>query len=391
VVLEFPPFSEVFPPALKVLVPDFFRYDWPPDPGDLLFFDLETTGLSSGAGTLAFLAAFGRFVKSKGRPGDKAGANLNLEVTQYLLLDYPGETDFLEAALAEFGRKGPPGGFTPQGKAPEGKPPLAVTYNGKTFDAQILKVRCLMNGMIPPVFSHADLLHPARRLWKRVLPSCSQGEIETAVLGLDRTGDIPGAMAPDIWFGFLKTGETGPLGGICDHNIKDISGLARLFHALVNISGDPLGTLAAYRGDLENLALHWRKLCRAYAPLEDAIHETGAALLAEAVERGHPRAAFVLARDLFRRGDFEAGRACLEKTARGRHAAQANSRIRAEAYRALAIDADRRLGDRERALLYTDAALALDTPAGALPARLREDLERRRDRLVGNMAIGGDP
>jgi hypothetical protein len=259
---------------------------------------------------------------------------------------------------------------------------LTVTYNGKTFDAQILKVRCLMNGMAPPVLSHADLLHPARRLWKRVLPSCSQGAIETAVLGLDRTGDIPGAMAPDIWFDFLKTGETGPLGGICDHNVRDISGLARLFHAMVTISGDPLGTHAAYRWDLESLALHWRKLCRAYAPLEDAIHETGAALLAEAVERGHPRAAFVLARDLFRCGDFEAGRACLEKTACGRHAAEAGSRIRAEAYRALAIDADRRLGDRERALLYTDAALALDAPAGALPARLREDLERRRDRLT---------
>jgi uncharacterized protein YprB with RNaseH-like and TPR domain len=359
-ILDFPPFPKVLPPALKALVPDFLQHTWPLETGDLLFFDLETTGLSGGAGTLAFLAAFGRFAKSK------AAGNLILEATQYLLLDYPGENDFLEAALAEFGKGG--------------KPPWMLTYNGKTFDAQILKVRCLMNGMTPPVFSHADLLHPARRLWKRVLPSCSQGEIETAALGLDRTGDVPGAMAPDIWFDYLKNGETGALKGICDHNIKDIYGLARLFHALVNISGNPLGTHSVYRWDLENLALHWRKLCRTHAPLEESLHETGAVLLAEAAERGHPRAAFTLALDLFRRGDFEAGRAWLEKIAcHAVRAEHADTRISAAAYRVLAIDAERRLCDREQALLYTEAALDLNAP---LSARLREDLIRRRDRLA---------
>ncbi|MDR0388096.1 MAG: ribonuclease H-like domain-containing protein, partial [Treponema sp.] len=94
--LEVPSFPRVFPPSLGILIPDLHRYTpGTAGPGDLLFFDLETTGLSSGAGTVAFLAAFGRMV-----PG-----NPNLEVTQYLLLDYPGEDDFLEAALAEFRRE----------------------------------------------------------------------------------------------------------------------------------------------------------------------------------------------------------------------------------------------------------------------------------------------
>jgi tetratricopeptide (TPR) repeat protein len=306
---------------------------------------------------------------------------LRLEITQYLLLDHSGEYDFLEAVLAEFAAK------------PGGLPPLIVSYNGKSFDAQILKSKCIVNGISPPGFFHADLLHPARRLWKRVLPACSQGEIETAVLGLDRTGDIPGAMAPDIWFNFLKTGETGDLEGICNHNVKDIFGLARLFHALAVIAGDPLGVHSIYRYDLENLALHWRQACRKqdeYPLYDEEIQRTGNALLTEAAGRGHPRAAFALGRDLFRCGDYEKGRIYLEKAVRG-NPALFYSRARAAAYRALAIDAERRLKDRTLALGYSEAALALDTPhagSGALSPKLREDLTRRRDRLAGkNTAV----
>jgi hypothetical protein len=298
--------------------------------------------------------------------------NPNLEVTQYLLLDYPGEDDFLEAALAEFRRE------------KTGGTPLTVTYNGKSFDAQILKTRCLMKGRAPPVFCHADLLHPARRLWKRVLPSCSQGAIETAVLGLDRTGDTPGAMAPDIWFAFLKTGETAALRGICDHNARDISGLARLFSAMARIAEDPLEAHGAYGYDLEGLALHWRKACRPGACgwdglCEGEIPETGKTLLSAAAGQGHPRAALALARDLFLAGDHNAGRGYLRRVAEGDHPPY----TRALACRSLAIDAERRLKNPSLALSYTEAALNRDM---ALPPRLREDLTRRRDRLAAKAA-----
>ncbi len=105
------------PQALTVLVPDLRRITLQksmPEPGDFIFFDLETTGLSGGAGTIAFLAAFGQVVSE-----DK------LRITQYLLLDYPGESDFLEAVLAEFANTNS----------------VIVTYNGKCFDSQILKTR----------------------------------------------------------------------------------------------------------------------------------------------------------------------------------------------------------------------------------------------------------
>jgi uncharacterized protein YprB with RNaseH-like and TPR domain len=367
--MDVPPFPPVFPPSLGILIPDLLRYTpGEAGPGDLLFFDLETTGLSSGAGIVAFLAAFGRLV-----PGGASG-EAKLEVAQYLLLDYPGEDDFLEAVLAEFRRE------------KTGRAPLTVTYNGKAFDAQIMKTRCLMQGKAPPVFFHADLLHPARRLWKRILPSCSQGEIETAVLGLDRTGDTPGALAPDIWFAFLKTGETAALRGVCDHNAKDIFGLTRLFSAMTCIAADPLETHSVYGYDLEELALHWRKVChlnRKYGPAayggdrlcEGEIPETGNALLSAAAGQGHPLAALALARDMFLAGDHEAGRGHLRRVAEGDHPPY----IQARACRALAIDAERRLKNPSLALSYSEAALTPDT---ALPPRLREDLTRRRDRLT---------
>jgi uncharacterized protein YprB with RNaseH-like and TPR domain len=360
-----------FPPALGILAPDFSRYaalgpaGYTPGPGDLLFFDLETTGLSGGAGTVAFLAAFGRLTDAgspgampAARPREKGGGPLTLRVDQYLLLDYPGEDDFLQALLPEFG-----GG------------PLVVTYNGKSFDSQILKTRCLMNGLAPPLYAQADLLHPARRLWKRVLPSCSQGELEAALLGIARTGDTPGALAPDIWFSFLKTGETGALLGICDHNLRDIYGLARLFGALAEIAGSPCRAGEKYRCDLEELALLWRQWLRrnrdsGFLP---AAAETGAALLELALSRSYPRALYASALDLLREGRYEAGRRrLLDLVDRGGPAG-----LLAAAYRRLAVDAEWRLGDREAALVCTEAALALDIREG-----LRKDLDRRRERLL---------
>ena len=54
---------------------------------DMLFFDIETTGLSGGAGTLAFLVGIGKRIGKK------------LEVEQLFLRDYPGEPEFLEILL----------------------------------------------------------------------------------------------------------------------------------------------------------------------------------------------------------------------------------------------------------------------------------------------------
>ncbi|MDR0601749.1 MAG: ribonuclease H-like domain-containing protein [Treponema sp.] len=343
-----------FPPSLPVLVPDLGRCE-NPRPEDLLFLDLETTGLSGGAGTVAFLAAFARIV-----PGNPA----LLLTVQYLLLDYPGESDFLEALLGEFKR--------------DGKKPVVVSYNGKSFDAQILKTRCLMNGLFPPDFYHADLLHPSRRLWKMIPGGCSQGEIERSVLGIDRSDDTPGALAPDIWFHFLKTGETQALEGICDHNFRDVRGLASIFSVLARIAEDPEGA-GEYRADPEQLALIWRRTGMRNGAA--GVSETAERLLAAAAVRGCPRALFLRSRDLFVRGRDEEGRALLFRLVRGQYEAC----MRLPALRMLAVDAEWRLGDAGKALSFTEEALAL----GDMSSGLRAEMEKRKKRLVKKAETGG--
>ena len=314
------PVPAAFPKALAILVPDFDRAGRLPAPDELLFFDLETTGLSGGAGTVAFLAAFGRFAASGELPS-------RIELTQYLLLDYSGESDFIENVIKEFTAF---------------PAPFVVSYNGKSFDSQILRTRCLMNGIMPPPYFHADLLHSARRLWRRKLPDCSQATIELSVLGLDRSGDVPGVMAPDIWFSFLRSGDKKELLSVCDHNGRDISGLAALFLALGEIADAPLESRSRFRFDEEALAMSWRKALKKPSSIFGSSERNRALLLLEsAAKKGYPLAAIAMAKT-----------------------------------------AEWQLGDPALALEYTNGALH----AGELPERLREDLEKRRSRLEGKIA-----
>jgi hypothetical protein len=302
-----------------------------------VFFDLETSGLSTGAGTLAFLAAFGLPEESSPAGGRGSGGGLctRIKIIQYLLLDYPGETGFLEALAREF------------------RPSTTlVSYNGKSFDAQILKTRCLMNGLAPPVLNplnHVDLLYSARRLWKTRLPNCSQGTVEGKILSLDREGDLPGAFAPDAWFTFLRSGDAAALLRICDHNARDILGLASLFGCLCRIAADPLGEGERYCADLEQLAFLWQ----ASPGAGDREREAGRALMERGAALGYPR--------------------CCRK---------------------LAIEAEWRGGDIRGALDLVERALARNPPdspgpfpAGRLPGWLRRDLEGRRKRLLAKLQV----
>lgn len=178
-------------------------------PKNCLFFDLETTGLSGGAGTVAFLAAFGRYTDDR-----------SFAVTQYFMTDYPGETDFLACIAAEMLSL-----------------PVIVTYNGATFDIPLLRVRRTMNDMLPmEPTTHVDVLHAARRLWRRTLNDCSLGSLEAKILGLRREGDIPGSRIPEVWFSFLKAGSDDRLAGVFDHNAQDIVSLAELHGVVIDVA-----------------------------------------------------------------------------------------------------------------------------------------------------------
>jgi len=177
---------------------------------NLLFYDLETTGLSGGAGTIAFLAGFG-WIK-----------NGRLIINQYFLHDFPGEIDFL-LLIREL--------LTDNR--------ILVSYNGKSFDHPLLRTRFLMKGLKLPVISEIDLLHTSRRLWKRRLPSCRLGVIEDKILNIHRIDDIPGIEVPDIYFDFLKTNNPKPLEGVFKHHLQDIKSLAFLFSHIETLWNKP--------------------------------------------------------------------------------------------------------------------------------------------------------
>lgn len=174
-----------------------------------VFFDLETTGLSHGAGTIAFMAGLARFDPSLDR----------LRIFQLLLADYPGEAGFLSR-------------FTELA----GEEPVFVSFNGKAFDSQILFNRFAMNGIVSPFIArspiHLDLLYPSRRVWKNELESCRLSSLEEHILGISREDDLPGSEAPDAWFDYVRSGETERLLAVGDHNRDDCATLPRLLCAL---------------------------------------------------------------------------------------------------------------------------------------------------------------
>lgn len=177
----------------------------------LVFFDAETTGLSAGAGTTAFLVGFGRL------QGEAV-------VTEQLFMaDYPAEPAFLEAIRARIDEDD-----------------LLVSYNGKSFDSQVLRTRFLLNGRHLPLGAQLDLLYTARRLWRSRLGECSLGSVERGVLGLSRLQDLPSGDVPERYFAFLRSGDAHILEEVFAHHLQDIESLAALLSRAEHVYGDPL-------------------------------------------------------------------------------------------------------------------------------------------------------
>jgi uncharacterized protein YprB with RNaseH-like and TPR domain len=220
---------------------------------ELVFYDTETTGLSGGAGSVIFL--FGA-AWCEGR---------DLAVEQLFLSDFPGEPEFLLAVRELL------------------DPYRAhVSYNGKTFDSQILRTRFRMNRIPWEPGPQVDLLHHSRMLWKSVVGDCSLRSMESHVLGFTRELDVAGEDIPIIWLEFLRTGRPGALPVVFDHNVMDIVSLSRLYDV---IGGLVRGGPASVSFDERALGT-W--LIRNGSP-------SGVALLQQAFRRGSEKAGVALA------------------------------------------------------------------------------------------------
>jgi tetratricopeptide (TPR) repeat protein len=125
---------------------------------------------------------------------------------------------------------------------------VLVTFNGKVFDIPLLQSRFVLARQRWPLAGavHLDLLHPARRIWKLRLGSCSLVNLESQVLGIVREDDIPGHLIPQVYFRYVRTGRAQGIGSILSHNRQDIETLARLTLRMGEIfSGQASEELAA--------------------------------------------------------------------------------------------------------------------------------------------------
>ena len=314
-----------------------------PCPARLIFLDTETTGLAGGTGTCAFLIGIGNV------------EGMKFVVRQFFLRDYPEEKAMLEA-LAE---------------------PLAasdgiVTFNGKTFDVPLLETRYALARMKSPLgrLVHFDALHPARRLWKLRLESCRLTDLEEAILGIRREGDVAGSEIPSIYFNYLRTGDGRGLQPVFYHNALDIVSLAALTVELARALGE--GGAEALGSPLDLFSLS-RILGTAGAP-EKSISTCRQALAAGLPQQVESLALKHLAAEFKRRRQHDSAvELWLELS-------QREPPLAVEALEELAMHYEHHRRDLEQALQFTLAALAhLEGPFPSVPHRTR--FARRRERL----------
>lgn len=175
------------------------------EPSKMIFFDTETTGLGGGVGNTIFLIGYAQVLAD------------HVVVKQHFLPSPSSEVALYQGFLMDIG---------------DYQAMKLTTYNGKAFDWPQIKTRhTLIRDAVPklPAFGHFDLLHAARRLWKNNLPSVRLSIVEKEILNIGRTGDVPGYLAPMLYFDFLKDYNPKGLEGVFTHNEIDVLSLITLY------------------------------------------------------------------------------------------------------------------------------------------------------------------
>ena len=319
-------------PALPALHPLLLRHTGAEPGGRVLYLDTETTGLSGGTGTLAFLIGIG------------VHSETGFKVRQLMLPGPQHERAQLQA-VAELTRGAS----------------AVVTYNGGSFDLPLLRSRFALNGLADPLYGvpHLDLLTLARRLWRSTLPDCSLGTVERHILGVSRDlDDVPGFEVPARYLAWLRTKDAGQLRGVLGHNSNDIVALSALRWHVEQLLSDA-GSAAAV--EQQGLGLWLERIGEVDQALSWLMHAAGS----------RPEAAWQASLLLKKLGRYgEAVPLWLELGEQG------NS----EAWVELAKVQEHRQRDYVAALESVACAEAcVDADANALTQR-RERLERRLNR-----------
>lgn len=175
------------------------------DPKRLLFIDTETTGLAGGTGTIPFLIGLAFFEDE------------SLCIEQ-LVLRRPGEEAPMLRRLAERMEQAS----------------CIVSYNGKSYDWPLLRNRFVLSRVpVARTPLHLDLLHCARRIWRRRLGQVRLVNLEAEVLGMHREHDIDGAEIPARFWEFVRGADGSVLAPVIEHNAHDLVALAAILVSLV--------------------------------------------------------------------------------------------------------------------------------------------------------------
>ncbi|MGH9803743.1 MAG: ribonuclease H-like domain-containing protein [Candidatus Acidiferrales bacterium] len=210
---------------------------------DWLFLDLETTGLTGGTGTYAFLVGLGRL------------SDDGFHLRQYFLRDLAAEAEMLAAILP----------LLCEAQA-------LVTYNGKQFDAPLLETRFRLARASPPAaLLHLDLLYPARQLWRHRWDSLRLVDLERNLVGFHRHDDIPGELIPSTYFDFLRRGEEGRLSLVFRHNADDLLTLAAVGAHALELLAAPESATGVELISLARIFERARQLDRARVLYEQAL------------------------------------------------------------------------------------------------------------------------
>jgi hypothetical protein len=191
-----------------------------------LFLDTETTGLTGGTGTVAFMIGVGFF------EGD------GFLIRQLFMRDYSEERaslSILKDLLSSF--------------------QYLVTFNGRHYDVPLLETRFILSRMTSRVreMPHFDLLPPSRKIWKGAYENCRLVTLESRLLGMGRENDIPSELIPYLYFNYIQTGDGRKIQRVFYHNQMDILAMVALAGRIHLVYHDPQA--ARPRKGVEHFAL----------------------------------------------------------------------------------------------------------------------------------------
>ncbi|MCQ6273924.1 ribonuclease H-like domain-containing protein [Bacillus sp. V3B] len=312
-------------------------------PEDLFFFDTETTGLSGGTGNTIFLL------------GQASVKEKEIVLRQHILPHPGSEVPLYKSFLENIDYA------------------KLVTYNGKAFDWPQVKTRhTLIREHVPklPPFGHFDLYHASRRMWKHRLERLKLSVVEKEILEFERKDDIPGFLAPMIYFDFIERKDPEGMLGIIKHNEMDILSLITLY---THLSFQLLGI------DHKQTVKETYEIGRWYSYLgEKEVAETVFSKLAEGDEEEAIKAKHALGFQAKKKQDWHTAVLLFEEVVE-----RGSSLVQIEACIELAKIFEHRLKKIKKAIGYTEKALDIHSQQRG---HRYDELAKRMTRLYQKQA-----